>query len=82
METPHSPPNKKANSPVASRSVTWSQGLMPYIIKSTAINQRFLGTPQATRTSASPKSKQINLGLLWGPHTPAYTLALALKNFG
>ena len=35
---------------------------------------------EATRTSASPHSKQINLGLLWGPHTPAYTLALAFEN--
>ena len=24
----------------------------------------------ATRTSASPHSKQINFGLLWGEHTP------------
>ena len=27
---------------------------------------------EATRTSASPHSKQINLGLLWGPHKKSY----------
>ena len=54
---------------VTSRSVTWSQRLMHCIIISTPTNQRFLGTPQATCTSALhlPITNRQSLGLLWRP---------------